>query len=203
MGQHVFSDKRQDLALLRRALPRITLDMVNARCRLIAAPIATLLQDDNPCGVMLCGPVDPLAVMHAKTSDHDEEETASEGESGSEIEAVPEHPLSPNRRGGGVAGSMATGRIPSSPKNKTTSLAGGAGTPHKNQAGIGQVGELLAWDGQEVKGWPVTAEAWLNCVEKALRVELSPHDITVPKHLVEPAVLQQVSCVHIGGQGVS
>jgi len=25
---------------------------------------ATFLEDSNPCGVLLCGPVDPLAVMH-------------------------------------------------------------------------------------------------------------------------------------------
>ena len=39
----------------------------------------------------------------------------------------------------------------------------------------------LVWGVGEWQGWPVSADAWLRCVEKALRVELSPHDISVPQ----------------------
>jgi len=57
------------------------------RSKLIAQPILTFLDDDNPCGVLLCGPVDPLAVMHSKMSDDQDSEDGADS-SGAEDETL-------------------------------------------------------------------------------------------------------------------
>ena len=78
------------------------------------------------------------------------------------------------------SGSSLSGKSPVKAQKESSSPKKSPGSPLKcsraGDKGV-EVAEM-GWDGRAVPGWPVTPNAWLRCVEKALRVELSPHDIS-------------------------
>jgi hypothetical protein len=149
-----------------------------ARSKLIAQPMLTFLEENNPCGVLLCGPVDPLAVMHTKSSDdHDSDDGAEGCGGGSEEEEEEDEEEEGEEEGGGEEDSDMKGCTKMA---GSKSISGGktragrdVASPIRMQSPKGKgravEAETAAWDGRPVDGWPVTPSSWLRCVEKALR----------------------------------
>jgi hypothetical protein len=141
----------------------------------------TFLEENNPCGVLLCGPVDPLAVMHTKSSDDHDSDDGAEGCGGGseeeEEEEEEEEGEEEEEEGGGGEDSDMKGCTKMA---GSKSISGGktragrdVASPIRMQSPKGKgravEAETAAWDGRPVDGWPVTPSSWLRCVEKALR----------------------------------